>query len=114
MAKLRWQRRSTEPVHSVTTAGESRTDDLSRRQVQYLIANGIRVICFFAAVAVPYGPFTWVLILLATVLPYVAVLLANTSSGQPKPGLVAPEHQRPSLSDQRTYRLGGHDSGHAA
>jgi len=67
-------------VHRITSAPEPLADDLARRQRRYLWQMGVRVVCFAAAglmwshvpVAVPI-----VLLVAATVLPYVAVLLAN-------------------------------------
>ena len=75
------RRRGTEPeVHRITSAPEPLADDLARRQRRYLWKMGARVVCFLTAaliwshvpVAVPI-----VLMAAATVLPYVAVLLAN-------------------------------------
>lgn len=93
-------------VQSVTTAGMPRSADLTRRQIQYAVAMTIRLICFILAVAVPFGPLTWLFIVAATVLPYVAVVLANATSGQPSRGsLVSPTRELPSLSDPVVYRV---------
>ncbi len=67
-------------VHRITSAPEPLADDLARRQRRYLWQMGVRLVCFVAAalmwshvpVAVPI-----LLLVAATVLPYVAVLLAN-------------------------------------
>lgn len=64
-------------VQSVTSARKPRSEDLAHRQRQYLIAMGIRVVCFLLLVVTPLGWLTWVWGLGAVVLPYVAVLLAN-------------------------------------
>ena len=73
-------RPGTPEVHRITTAPEPLADDLARRTRRYLIQMGIRVLCFLLAV------FTWghapiwlsaVLLVSATVLPYIAVILAN-------------------------------------
>ena len=72
--------RAEPEVHRITSAPESLSDDLSRRQRRYLWQMGVRVVCFVAAgllwshvpVAVSLA-----LITAAAVLPYVAVLLAN-------------------------------------
>lgn len=69
-----------EEVHRITSAPEPLTDDLARRQRRYLWQMGLRVVCFLAAglmwshvpVVIPI-----VLLVVASVLPYVAVLLAN-------------------------------------
>lgn len=67
-------------MHRITSAPDSLTDDLARRQRRYLWQMGVRVACFVAAgllwshvpVVVPI-----LLLVAASVLPYVAVLLAN-------------------------------------
>ena len=67
-------------VHRITTAPEPLAADMSRRQSRYLIQMSVRVVAFLLAV------FTWnhiphwaslILIVLAVVLPYMAVLFAN-------------------------------------
>ena len=65
---------------SITTAPAPHFDDLARRQRRYLLRMGVRGVCFVA------GALVWghlplvvpiVLMIAATVLPYVAVLAAN-------------------------------------
>lgn len=97
--------RTHEQVHSVTTAHSSRSEDLTRRQIQYAIAMTIRLVCFILAVVVPFGWFTWVFIAGAALLPYVAVILANAAGGSRGQGLERPEHEIPHLTDQTVYRL---------
>ncbi len=63
---------SAQPAHSV---------DLHRRQMRYLISMGIRTVCFVGAV-VATGPLRWVLVAGAVLLPYFAVVLANTATGR--------------------------------
>ncbi|MCM0640382.1 DUF3099 domain-containing protein [Cellulomonas wangsupingiae] len=67
-------------VHRITSAPEPLADDLARRQRRYLWQMGVRVVCFVAAGLlwghVPVAV-SIVLLVAATVLPYVAVLLAN-------------------------------------
>ena len=67
-------------VHKITTAPEPLAADMSRRQSRYLMQMSVRVLAFLLAV------FTWnhipmwaslILIVLAVVLPYIAVLFAN-------------------------------------
>lgn len=109
-------RRSHREVQSVTTAGQPRSDDLTRRQIQYAVAMSIRIICFILAVVVPIGPLTWAFVAGAMVLPYIAVVLANASNGESSRGsLVSPDREMPRLSDRVSYRLphhGGH--GHSS
>ena len=64
---------------NITSAQPGRSVDLHRRQVRYLISMGIRTACFVAAV-ITTGPMRWVFVAGAVLLPYVAVILANTAS----------------------------------
>jgi len=66
-------------VVRITTAARSRADDIGERQRRYLISMGIRMVCFFGAVAVGPGWFRWVLMAGAVLLPYVAVVVANST-----------------------------------
>jgi hypothetical protein len=72
-------RRETEPVR-ITTAPTSHRDDLARRRRRYSISMGIRTLCFIGAVVVGDGWFRWVLVAGAFILPYVAVVMANSAS----------------------------------
>lgn len=69
----------------VTTAGRSRREDIDDRQRKYLIKMGIRTLCLILAivlyaVGVPF-PFLLVLIIAATVLPWMSVVVANAGPG---------------------------------
>ena len=68
-------------VQSVTTAPESLRDEQAARIRRYLITMGIRTVCFvLAAVTATRGAPWWVwgsFSILAVVLPYIAVVLAN-------------------------------------
>lgn len=68
-------------VQSVTTAPESLRDEQAARIKRYLVTMGIRTVCFLlAAVTGTRGApwFVWGLFaVLAVVLPYIAVVLAN-------------------------------------
>lgn len=66
---------------NITSAQPGRSVDLHHRQMRYLISMGIRTVCFVAAV-IATGPTRWVLVAGAIVLPYVAVVLANTASNR--------------------------------
>jgi hypothetical protein len=72
-------RRDSEVVR-ITSAPQSRKDELAHRQRRYVVSMGIRTVCFIAAVLVPRGWLTWVLIVAAFVLPYIAVVMANSES----------------------------------
>ena len=61
----------------ITTAAQSRAQDIATRQRRYIISMSVRVVCFVGAVAVGPGWLRWVLVAGAVLLPYVAVVLAN-------------------------------------
>lgn len=67
-------------MHRITTVPEPLADDVARRTRRYLVQMGIRIVCFLAAV-LTWGlippALSWVLLVGAIVLPYVAVILAN-------------------------------------
>jgi hypothetical protein len=74
-------RRSHRPdVVRITTAPESPEHDMAHRQKRYMISMGIRTLCFVAAILVGPGWLRWVLVAGAFVLPYVAVVMANSAS----------------------------------
>ena len=68
----------------ITTASSSAEADIAARQRRYLIAMGVRTLCFLAVavIAVTHaGPgwLPWVFVIAAVVLPYVAVVMANAA-----------------------------------
>ncbi|MGI8522268.1 MAG: DUF3099 domain-containing protein [Nocardioides sp.] len=65
----------------ITTAAPSRGDDIAARQRRYLIAMGIRTLCFLGAI-IAHGWLRWSLVGAALVLPYVAVVMANAASSK--------------------------------
>ena len=67
-------------VVRITSAPESPAADLAHRQRRYVISMLIRTLCFVAAIAVGEGWLRWVLVAGALVLPYVAVVMANSAS----------------------------------
>ncbi len=71
--------RRVEPVR-ITTAPQSHRDDLARRRRRYIISMAVRSLCFIGAVLVGPGWLRWALIAGAVVLPYVAVVVANSAS----------------------------------
>jgi hypothetical protein len=71
--------RSSEPVR-ITTAASSHREDIANRQRRYVISMTIRTLCFVGAVVVGSGWLRWVLVAGAVLLPYVAVVLANTGT----------------------------------
>ena len=78
---------------NITSAQPGRSVDLHRRQVRYLISMGIRTVCFIAAV-ITTGPIRWIFVAGAVLLPYVAVVLANTATN--RRSAAAEPHQRES------------------
>ena len=77
-------RKEPDPVR-ITTATRSHHEDIAIRQRRYVISMGIRTVCFVLAVVFMGHWFMWVFIAASFLLPYVAVILANTSSS-PDPG----------------------------
>lgn len=63
----------------ITSVRASRSDDIRRRQLRYLLSMGVRTACFVLAFMTS-GPLRWTLLAAAVVLPYVAVVVANTST----------------------------------
>jgi hypothetical protein len=75
------RRRAHEPdVVRITTAPESPEQDLAHRQKRYMISMGIRTVCFVAAILVGSGWLRWALVAAAFLLPYIAVVMANSAS----------------------------------
>jgi hypothetical protein len=67
-------------VVRITTAPETPGQDMAHRQKRYMISMGIRTLCFVGAIAVGQGWLRWVLVAAAFVLPYIAVVMANSAS----------------------------------
>lgn len=61
----------------ITSVAPGRSEDISHRQRNYLIAMAIRVVAFVVAVSLLDGWARWVGVVLAIFLPYVAVVFAN-------------------------------------
>jgi hypothetical protein len=90
-----------DPVYGITTAEQSHSDDVSRRQKQYILTMLVRVVSIIVVVAVPgiSWPIKILLCLVATIIPYIAVVRAN---GGPMPekdptNLLISPPQKPSL-----------------
>lgn len=67
----------SDEVYNITGARESAAIDREARTRRYLISMSIRTVCFIAAILVE-GWLTWVLFAAAVILPYIAVVGANT------------------------------------
>lgn len=64
-------------MHSITSAADSHTSDMSQRMKVYSIQMGLRVVCIIAMVLVDNLVARILLLLGAALLPWFAVLLAN-------------------------------------
>ena len=68
------------PVHMVTQARRSLSDDIAYRQRRYLLMMGIRAVCFVIAVVLFVNHFGWLAAIPAIgaiFIPYFAVVFAN-------------------------------------
>lgn len=72
----RRRERADETVISVTSAQPGRSEDLDSRIVRYAWMMSLRIVCFVLAVLTP-SPWRWMFVVLAVLLPSVAVVLAN-------------------------------------
>ena len=64
-------------VYRITSAADSLSEDQSRRVKRYLVQMAIRMACFIGAVFAD-GILMWVLLAAAVLLPYIAVVEANS------------------------------------
>ena len=96
-------RHEPEPVR-ITTATTSHSDDIDARQRRYLISMGVRTVCFVLAILTRTHWFVWVFLAASFVLPYVAVILANsgTSHDSGGPGYFSPDHDARVLEGPRS------------
>lgn len=88
----------------ITNAPDAASRDAGRRQKQYLILMGIRVVCILGAFLIP-GWIKWPVIAAAAILPGVAVMLANQPN-QKK--LLAGRDAPPEDPEPRTAISDGH------
>lgn len=70
------------PPTSVSDAQESADKDYEQRVRRYTISMIIRVVCLLLAFVVT-GPLRWVMLGGAVVLPYIAVVIANSRNERP-------------------------------
>jgi hypothetical protein len=93
---------STDGPVSITSARTSRSADIRRREVRYLMSMGIRTICFVAAFFAS-GVLRWTLVAAAVILPYIAVVIANASERRGASAPAAFMHEgRPMLEGPET------------
>jgi hypothetical protein len=62
----------------ITSARRGLSESIRHREVRYLVSMGIRTTCFVLAI-VTHGPARWVFVVAAFILPYIAVVMANTA-----------------------------------
>ena len=69
-----------QPIQSATSLPPSPDEERRSRMIKYAVAMSLRLLCFFVALAMSFPPTWWTLIPVAgaVILPYVAVVLANT------------------------------------
>lgn len=93
-----WAHR-TEEVPRITTAGRSPREELAHRQRRYVLSMTVRTLCFIGAVFARSIPWLCVILIVASfVLPYIAVVMANSASPViPEDPLESPEHHRKEL-----------------
>jgi hypothetical protein len=100
-----------ERVYGITTAESSVTDDITRRQKQYILTMLVRVVSIIVVVCVPgiSWPVKIGLCLVATIIPYVAVIRANggpTRDADPTNLMIGPP-QRGELGSEQPELPGG-------
>lgn len=71
-------RRESEQVHSITSAPEAHSAQVDHKERNYLISMAIRLACFLGFVAVDHWS-RWVLAAGAVFLPYIAVVIGNST-----------------------------------
>ncbi len=71
-------RRESDEVHSITSAREPHSAQVDHRERNYLISMAIRVACFLAFVLIDHWS-RWVFGAGAIFLPYIAVVIGNSS-----------------------------------
>jgi hypothetical protein len=86
------RRRQPDSVR-ITSASRPRSEDIRGRERRYLISMAVRTGCVVLAVVFMGSWLMWVFLFGAVFLPYVAVVVANTTN--PDPG--GPEAFRPDL-----------------
>lgn len=85
-------------VYRITSAPGSRSADMQQRAGRYLFSMAIRTLCVILVIIVP-GPLRWVFAVGAVVLPYVAVVAANSvGERRERPLPPPPPMERPSLT----------------
>lgn len=77
--------RRRDPVHNVTSARLSHTEDINLRQRRYIATQSLRIMCVVLATTLPVPPI-WrgALLLGAVALPWFGVVMANAGPTVPR------------------------------
>jgi DUF3099 family protein len=90
----------------ITTARRGLSESIRHREIRYLLSMGIRTACFIAAIIV-HGPARWVLVVAAFILPYIAVVMANTAGEAESADLTGFAENRPLVEGPRAEDASG-------
>jgi hypothetical protein len=81
----------------ITSLAASRTQDIRERERRYLLAMGFRVVCLVSAVLLFHGTLRVVAMVIAIIMPWLAVVFANQPRLRaPAASLHVEEPERPS------------------
>lgn len=86
-----------EEIPSITSATTSRSQLIDRKERDYLLSMAVRTLCFVGFAFIDH-PIRWLLLLGAVFLPYIAVVIGNSSIRKAGDG--------PSPYGGSTYALG--------
>ena len=75
---------------SITSLPPSPDEERHAREIRYMIAMGVRVLCFILALVLLHGWLQIVALVGAIILPYFAVVIANVQMRQPDAVVVRP------------------------
>ena len=94
------------PAVVITSAAQSRREELRRRELRYVLTMAVRVVAFILAVILFHGVLRWVAVFLALVLPWLAVVIANAplraTGGSPAPVTPRGAASLPSAPERET------------
>lgn len=68
-------------MHTITGAAQRHSEDLDARIKRYLFSMALRTVCVILVLVI-HSPIRWVFAVLAIVLPYIAVVMANAAGGR--------------------------------
>ncbi len=93
-----------QPIQSATSLPPSPDDERRSRMIKYSVMMGIRFVCVIVAFTIPFSGWTLIPLAGALILPYIAVIVANTVVQYAGPRVVRPGSllRVPSPSDHRS------------